>query len=63
MRRRRRAIERQEKREDRRPILRKLHAALQRSFREQHGEKMVCASRMPGVTGVLGKANNHFDPT
>ena len=33
--------ERQEKVEDRRPILKKLRAALLRSFRGQHGEKMV----------------------
>ena len=25
--------------------------------------KMVCARGVPGVTGTLGKANNHFDPT
>ena len=29
----------------------------------QYGEKMVCVGRVPGVTGTLGKANNHFDPT
>ena len=42
MRRRRRARERQEKREkeNRQPILRKLCAALLRSFRGQHSEKM-----------------------
>ena len=28
-----------------------------------HGEKMVCVSGVPGVTGILGKANNHFNPT
>ena len=28
-----------------------------------HGEKMVCVRGMPGVTGTLGKANIHFDPT
>ena len=29
----------------------------------QHDEKMVCVGRVPGVTGTLGKANSHFDPT
>ena len=53
----------QEKREDRLPILKNLRAALLRSFGEQHGEKMVCASVMPGVTGTLGKTNRHFDLT
>ena len=62
MRRRRRARERQEKRKDRRPILKKLCAALLRSFRGQHSEKMVYARGVPGVTGTLGKANSHFDP-
>ena len=27
------------------------------------GEKMVCVRKVPGVTGTLGKANSHFDPT
>ena len=40
MRKRRRAREEQEKREDSRPILKKLCAALLRSFRGQHGEKL-----------------------
>ena len=40
MRRRGRAREGQEKREDRRPILKKLCAALLRWFKRQHGEKM-----------------------
>ena len=59
---RRRARERQEKREDR-PISKKLRAALVRSFRGQHGEKMVCVGGVPGVTGTLGKTNSHFEPT
>ena len=25
--------------------------------------KMVCVRGVPGVTGTLGKANSHFDPT
>ena len=54
---------RQKKREDRRPILKKLLASLMQSFRGQHGEKMVYARGVPGVTGTLGKANSHFDPT
>ena len=33
------------------------------SFKGQHGEKMVCMRGVPGVTGTLGKANSHFDPT
>ena len=45
MRRRGRASEGQEKREDRRPILKKLCAALLRSFRGQHGEKMKGSAR------------------
>ena len=28
-----------------------------------HGEKMVCVRRVPGVTGTLGMANSHFNPT
>ena len=27
------------------------------------GKKMVGAKRVLGVTGILGKANSHFDPT
>ena len=59
----RRARERQEKGEGRRPLLKKLSAALLRSFRGQHGEKIVCARGVPGVTGTLGKANSHFEKT
>ena len=46
-----------------RPILKRLHATLLRSFRGLHGEKMVCVRQVPGVAGTLGKANSHFDPT
>ena len=46
-----------------RPILKRLRATLLRSFRELHGKKMVCVRGVPGVTGTLGKANSHFDPT
>ena len=60
---RRRARERQDKREDESPILKRLRAALLRSFRGLHGEKMVCVGGVSGVTGTLGKANSHFDPT
>ena len=60
---RRRTRERQKKREDRRPILKKLRAALLRSFRGQHGEKLVCVRGVPGITGILVKANSHFEPT
>ena len=34
-------------------------AVVQRAARQ----KMVCARGVPGVTGTLGKANSHFDPT
>ena len=60
---RRRPRERQEKREDRRSILKKLRAAFLRSFRGQHGEKMIGVRRVSGVAGTLRKANSHFDPT
>ena len=56
------ARERQEKRKDR-TILKILHATLLRSFRGLHGEKRVCVRGVPRVTGTLGKANSHFDPT
>ena len=58
---RRRARERQEKREDR-PILKRLRAHLLRSFRGLHGEKMVCVRGVPGLTVTLGKANSHIYP-
>ena len=61
--RRRRARERQEQGEDRRPILEKLCAALVRSFRGKHGEKMVCGREGPGETGTLGKTNSHLNQT
>ena len=57
---RRRARERQEKREDR-PILKRLRATFLRSFRGLHGEKMVCVRGVCGVTGTLEKANSHFN--
>ena len=38
---------RQEKRENR-PILKRLRATLVRSFRELHGEKMLCVRGCPG---------------
>ena len=60
---RRRARKRQEKSEERRPISKRLRAALLRSFRERHGEKMVCVRRKLRVTGTLGKTNSYFDPT
>ena len=53
---RRRARERQEKKEHG-PILKRLRATFLRSFRGLHGEKM------PGVTETLGNANSHFNPT
>ena len=63
MRRQRRARKRQEKGEDRRPILKKLRVAHLRSFRRQQGEKIVCARGIFGVTRILGKVNSHADPT
>ena len=45
MRRRRRVREEQEKRGERQPILKKLCAALLRSFRGQHGEKIKESAR------------------
>ena len=59
---RRRARERQEKREDR-PILKRLPTTLLRWFSGLHGEKMVCVRGVSGVTGTLGKANSHFNST
>ena len=47
---RRRARERQERREDR-PISKRLPATLLRWFRGLHGEKMVCVRGVLGVTG------------
>ena len=32
-------------------------------FIGQIGEKTVCGRKVLGVTGTLGKANSHFDPT
>ena len=45
------------------PISRRRRVALLPLFREQHGEKMICEKKVPGVTGTLGKANSHFNPT
>ena len=59
---RRRARERQEKREDG-PILKTLRATLLRLFRGLHGEKMLCVRGVAGVTGTLRKANSLFNPT
>ena len=50
---------RRKKRENKRPILKKLYASLLRSFRGQHSEKMKGRA---GVTGILGKTNSHFYP-
>ena len=58
---RRPARERHEKRENSRPILKRLRAALLQSFREQHREKMVYVKGVPGITGTLKKANSYFD--
>ena len=53
---------RQEKRKDR-LILKRLRATLLRSFRGLHGEKIVRVRGVPAITGTLGKANSHFNPT
>ena len=58
----RRARERKEKK-DNRPILKKLRVTLLRSIRMLPDKKMLCVRGVPGVTGTLGKANSHFDPT
>ena len=26
-------------------------------------QKMICVRGVPGITGTLGKANSHFEPT
>ena len=49
--------------QDKRPISKKLRAALVWSIRGQHCEKMVCMRVVPGVTGILEKTNSHFNPT
>ena len=46
-----------------RPILKRLRATLLRSFKGLHGEKIICVRGVLGVTGILGKANSHFNPT
>ena len=46
-----------------RPILKRLRATLLRAFRVLHGKKMVCMRGVPGITGILRKANSHFNPT
>ena len=58
----RRARERQEKRENSQPTLKKLHAALLRSFKRQHGEKNSCVRRVPGVTGDPPEGQQPFRP-
>ena len=59
---RRRAREGHERRENSRPISKRLRAAL-RSFRGVARHKMVCVRGVPEVSETLGKANSHFDPT
>ena len=49
--------------ERRQADLKRLPAILLRSFRGLHGEKMVCVRGVPGVSGIFGKVNSHFDPT
>ena len=51
-----------EMRESWRPISKRLHAALLRSFSGQHSEKMVCGRGVPGVPRFPWQANSHFDP-
>ena len=50
---RRRTRERHEKRKVKPPILKRLCAALPRSFKEQHGEKIIC---------VRGSERGNWDP-
>ena len=57
------ARERQEKRENSQSISKRLCAALMRLFAGQHDGKMDCMRGVPVVTGTLGNANSHFDPT
>ena len=59
----RRARERQERRENRQSISKRLQASFLRSFRGQHGGNIVCMRGVPVATGTLGEANSHFDPT
>ena len=63
MRKRKQAREMQEKREDQRPILKKLRAALLGSFKGAARRKNELCKGGPGVTGTLGKAKSHFYPT
>ena len=46
-----------------RPILKRLRATLLQVFKGLHGKKIVCVKKLPGVTGILRKANSHFNPT
>ena len=43
-------------------VSKRLHAALLCSFREQHGEILVCMNGVSCITGTHGKANSHFGP-
>ena len=44
-------------------FLKKLRAALLRSFKGgSTAQKRVFVRRVPGGTGILEKANSHFDP-
>ena len=49
--------------EENRPILKRLRATLLRLFRGLHSKKIFCVRGVPGVTGTLGKAKSHFNPT
>ena len=60
---RRRARERQEKREDKRPIFEETVCCPSAVVQGAARQKMVCVGGVPGVTGILGKANSHFDLT
>ena len=42
-----------------RSISKRLRAAVQGSFIGQYGENMISVKRVPGVTGILGKANTN----
>ena len=53
----------EEEKKNSRSIVERLSAAVLRSFRGWHGEKMVYIREIPRVTGTLEKARSYFDPT
>ena len=59
---RRRARERQEKKEDKRSILKRVYAAFLQSFRGQHSEKMVCVGLSDRGNWEPRKSQQPFRP-